>query len=393
MTLGQRILASIERKPKIDGSRATRLIILTVLIFFVWSFFAPIDEVVRGVGRVAPAMKSQVVQNLEGGIVKRIFVVEGDIVEAGQKILTMDGDKFRSAYRELEEQRLALLLKLERLDAEQDILSGFDPSPELVKQAAQYAASEKSLFNARQEELTSKLSNFEKKMSFADKEVTMLEPMVEQSVVPEVELLKARRSLLDVRTSISKLLSEFEIKRSQEYAEALVQLRQIEEQLKAREDQLQRTEVVSPVRGVVNKVLTTTIGGVVAPGDPLVEILPLEQPLRIEGRISPRDIGFVYTGMEGNIKLTAFDYSVYGTLPGHVVHVGADTIVDEAERQPQPYFEVFVELDRTTLEGPSGTVKVRPGMQAEVELKSGKRTVLQYLLKPLFKASVALTER
>lgn len=376
-----------------EGRRIIWLSIAAIAVFLCWAAFAPLNEVVRGAGTVVPTVRSQVVQNLEGGIVREVFVSEGDVVETGQRIVQMDKTQFESAYKELQEQRLALLLKLERLQAEGDLQIPFVPTGELAEKAPEYALSEKALYEARAHELKVSLENLEKAERLKHQEVAMLELMAQSSTVPEIDLVRAQLAVTDVRIRIDSLRREFETARSNAYLDTLVKLRQVEEQMSAKEDQLRRTNVVSPIKGIVNKVFATTIGGVVGPGGALVEILPIEEPLRIEGRIDPRDIGFVYTGMFATVKLSAYDPSIYGTLPGYVAHVGADTVVDDAERQPRPYYEVFVELDRRTLEGPTGSVEIRPGMLADVELKAGQKTVLQYLLKPLSKTTNALSER
>lgn len=393
MKLGRKINLVTSGGRVRKSRRVIWLIALAVSVFFVWSAYAPLDEIVRGVGRVVPTMQNQVVQNLEGGIVDDIFVVEGDTVEAGQLIVKMDETRFQSAYQELLDQRQALTLRLARLSAERDMSFSFAPAAELADQAPQYAASEAELFQARREELRSTLENLQEAIDLKTREVDMLRPMAERRAIPEIELVRAEQAAVDVRSRLATVQSEFETSRAQEYSEVLLNLRQVEEQIRTRQDQLTRTDVRSPVRGIVNKVLATTIGGVVQPGEPLVEILSLDEQLRIEGRVDPRDIGFVFVGMPATIKLTAFDFSIYGMLRGRVVHVGADTVVDEAQREPRPYYEVYVELENTTLEGPLGTVEIRPGMQAEIELESGQKTVLQYLLKPLLKTTEALTER
>lgn len=373
--------------------RVIWIIAFSLCVFGFWAANAPLEEIVRGQGKVVPARSSQIIQNLEGGIVAEVFVVEGDIVEAGESVVRMDATQFRSAFQELQEQRLALMLKLERLSAEQDHNSEFHPSVELAGLAPEYAASERALFEARHQELMGALDTLEEAARLRRQEVEILAPMVERSAVPEIELIRAEQAAVDAEGRVASTLSEFEVARSQEYSETLGRLRQVEEQIRAREDQLLRTDVLSPVRGIVNKVSVTTIGGVVNPGEPLIEILPLDEALRVEGRVDPRDIGFVFVGMPATIKLTAFDFSVYGTLAGKVVHVGADTVTDETQREPIPYYEVFVELDETALEGPTGVVEIRPGMQAEVELRSGEKTVLEYLLKPLFRTTEAFRER
>lgn len=373
--------------------RTIWLIVFCLLAFFLWASNAPLDEVVRGPGKVVPTMKTQIVQNLEGGIVRQIFVTEGDIVEAGQRVALMDDTQFQSNYQELKEQRLALMLKLQRLQAEKSLDDIFVPDAALASQAPEYAASEEALFLARRKSLNSDAKMLAEMARLRRQEVDILYPMLERAAIPEIEIIRAEQAAVNAEGQISSTLNDFEKARAQEYFETLARLRQIEEQVLAREDQLHRTNVVTPVRGIVNRVSATTIGGVIRPGDPLVEVLPLNEDLRVEGRIDPRDIGFVFVGMPSTIKLTAFDFSVYGTLSGKVVHVGADTVIDEVQRDASPYYEVFIELSAVSLKGPSGDVAIRPGMQAEVELKSGERTVMEYLLKPIFKTSVAFSER
>lgn len=393
MRLGQKI-NNRTAAPKANSSRyQIGLIALIVVVFIVWAAFAPLDEIVRGVGKVVPTMKNQTVQNLEGGIVSQIYVTEGDIVEADQLIAQMDKTRFQSAYQELLDQKWALSLKLARLEAEAEFETPFIPNSEIAKLAPEHAASEVQLFTARREELAQTTKNLSEAIELKDQEVEMLRAMAAREAIPQIELIRAEQALVDIKSRLTATHTEFETARSQEYAETLVELRQIEEQIRGREDQLKRTAVRSPIRGVINKVMATTIGGVVQPGDPLVEILSLEEELRIEGRIDPRDIGFVYAGMPATVKLTAFDFSIYGTLKGRVVHVGADTIIDEQQRDPKPYYEVFITLETKSLNGPSGSVEIRPGMQAQIELDSGQKTVLQYLLKPLFKTTEALSER
>lgn len=369
------------------------LVVLIVISFLIWSAFAPLDEIVRGSGRVVPTMKNQIVQNLEGGIVTEVYVTEGDIVEAGQLLVKMDETRFQSAYQELQDQRLALTLRLARLRAEKDPLGSFNPDEALVALAPEHAASERQLFTARAQELRETIGNLSEAVDLEEREVTILRSMAERSAVPQIELIRAEQAAVDIKSRLSAVQTEFEAARAQEFSEVLVELRRIEEQIRSREDQLARTDVRSPIRGIVNKVLATTIGGVVQPGDPLVEILSLEDTLRVEGRVDPKDIGFVYPGMPATIKLTAFDFSIYGVLEGEVVHVGADTVTDEQQREPRPYYEVFIEVETTDLMGPTGPVGIRPGMQAAIELHSGQKTVLQYLLKPLFKTTEAFSER
>lgn len=393
MKLGRRI-NSINASDKVrTGRRMIWLIAVIVASFLVWAAHAPLDEVVRGIGKVVPAMKNQVLQNLEGGIVNEIHVTEGDTVEAGQLLVKLDETRFQSAFQELQDQQRALSVRLARLKAEQDRSSDFVPDPELLRLAGKHVDSEIQLFRARRDELRSNVANLDEALALKVREVEMLRSMAERSAVSVIDLIRAEQAAVDVQSRLAAIVTEFETSRTQEYSEVLTNLRQVEEQLRGRADQLARTDVISPIHGIVNKVSATTIGGVIQPGEPILEILSSEDRLRVEGRIDPRDIGFVYAGMPASIKLTAFDFSIYGTLSGEVVHVGADTVVDENDREQRPYYEVIIELQSTRLEGPTDAVDIRPGMQAEIELKSGQKSVLQYLLKPLFKTTEALSER
>lgn len=393
MKLGRKINSITASDKARTGRRLVWLVAVIVASFLVWAAYAPLDEVVRGSGKVVPVMRNQVLQNLEGGIVNEIYVTEGDTVEAGQLLVKLDETRFQSAFQELQDRQWALSVRLARLNAEQDRSADFVPDPELLRLAGDHADSEIQLFRARRDQLRSNVANLEEAVALKVREVEMLRSMAERSAVPEIELIRAEQAAVDVQSRLAAIVTEFETSRTQEYSEVLTNLRQVEEQLLGKEDQLVRTNVISPINGIVNKVSATTIGGVVQPGEPLLEILSLEEQLRVEGRIDPRDIGFVYAGMPAAIKLTAFDFSIYGTLSGEVVHVGADTVVDENDREQRPYYEVFIELQSTTLEGPTDSVEIRPGMQAEIELQSGQKTVLQYLLKPLFKTTEALSER
>ena len=391
--LGHKIIQG-ETARRVSGYSGTIWLITTIIgMFLTWATYAQLDEIVRGRGKIVPTMKNQIIQNLEGGIMKEIFVTEGELVTEGQIIALLDDTRFQSAYLELREQQWALSLRLHRLKAEVDHSTDFFPNPQLEKLAPEYASSERQQFIARKKELEGNVSQIQEALALKIQEAEILRRMVEQSAVPRIELIRAERDIVETEMRLNTIQFEFETKRAKEYAETLIKLRQLEEQLRGREDQLFRTTVRSPINGVVNKVLATTIGGVIQPGDPIVEVLSREGKLRVEGRIEPKDIGFVYVGMPATVKLTAFDFSIYGVLNGTVVHVGADTVLDETQRDTAPYYEVFISLDNYSLTGPYGTVDVKPGMQAQIELYSGQKTVLQYILKPLFKTTEAFTER
>lgn len=393
MKLGRRISRSRNDGSVVFSNLIVFYIALACMVFLVWASFAKLDEVIRGLGAVTPEMSNQIVQNLEGGIVRSVHVTEGDLVMPDQLLVQMDDTKFRSAFHESQNQFWALSIRLKRLELEESFSSDFEINFELPEEAVSHIIAEQQLFRSRRRALLESVDNTKEGIGLREAEVRLLKSMVELSAVPQIELLRAEQAVIEAQERLISLETDFETKRSEEYSQVLKELLMTEEQMRARADQLKRTQVLSPVSGIVNKVLATTVGGVVQPGEPLLEIIVMDGGLRVKGKIDPRDIGFVYIGMPATIKLTAFDFSIYGTLSGEVSHVGADTVTDEQGRDPIPYFEVNIDLDETVLNGPLGIVEIRPGMQAEIELNAGEKTVMQYLLKPLFKATDALSER
>lgn len=375
------------------GRKVIYLVLLLFVAFGIWASMAELSEVVRGTGNVAPRVQKQLIQNLEGGIVQEVFVSEGDEVSADQLVAKMDETSFQSSFQELQEQRLALEIRLARLNAESQPGSTLVLPPNLHAQAPEITKSEEELLQARAVEYLETSTTLQRSLELRRDELELLEPIVQTGSLPRIELLRVQLALSDAERGYSTYVREFHSTRAEQYAEALTQLRQVEQQIRLREDQLQRTNLTSPVRGIVNQIIVTTLGGVVGSGEPIIEIIPLDDNLIVEGRISPRDIGFVFVGMPATIKLTAFDFAIYGTLQGEVLHIGADTVTDQEERDAEPFYEVIVQLDSQTLSGPDGDVEIRPGMQATIELESGQKTVLEYLLKPLFRATEAFSER
>ena len=378
--------------------RNTRVVIYLIVgflvSFVVWASWAEVTAVVRGHGRVAPRVQTQLIQNLEGGIIKSIHVAEGDTVQAGRLVANIDETTFKSAFQELMEQQAALEVRLARLNAERVPGSIQKLDSALNVKAPDVARSEEELLQTRVFAFEETTAMLKKAWQLQEQKVNMIKPIVDNGALPEIDLYLEQQSLLNAQKNYSSYVHDFHTARSQEFSDTLTRLRQISQQIRIRQDQLDRTSLYSPVKGIVNRIFITTIGGVVGPADPIMEIIPLDENLRVEGRISPRDVGFVFTGMPATIKLTAFDFAIYGTLKGEVSHVGADTVTDNNQPDTQPYFEIIVELDGQTLSGPDGVdVIIRPGMQATLELETGNRSVLKYLLKPLFRATNAFSER
>jgi adhesin transport system membrane fusion protein len=382
--------------PDLPGTARNRIIIWLISIIFVvfgvWSYFAVLDEVVRGPGKVVPSSRTQVIQSLEGGILSEVMAWEGQIVPAGEILARLDDTKFEGSYRELESQITALEATLHRLEQELAFAKQLDLPERIAQSDPSVAQSEAQLFKARMFEYQSSMSAHEQTISLQSSEVEMLRDMSTRNLVPLIELVKAEKQLNQVSSGAAAYRAEYVLTRSEEYSAALTELKQLQANLETREDQLERTSLYAPVRGIVNKLLITTIGGVVAPGDAILELTPLDDELRVEARISPKDIAYVTPNMEANIKLTAYDYTIYGSFPGKVIHISADTFEDENSRDSEPYYKVLVTVEAQALEKNGESIEIRPGMLAEAELNVGDKTVLQYLLKPLFKTSEAFRE-
>lgn len=365
---------------------------LGLLALGYWASMSELDIVVRGSGKAVPAMKSQVLQNLEGGIISDIQVTEGESVVMGQEIARLDGTAYGFAVGEMERKLTSLHLRLDRLDAE---LSGAEvPRFRHVADGNSQQAidSELALFNARRDDLLTRYETSTEIAVLRAGEVDLLEPLVAGRSVSEVDLLRAQILSAEARANADTLMTEFKKAAAEDYASTLVEIQQIEESIQIKRDQLRRTQIVSPANGYVNRIAFSTVGAVVGPGEDILEITPTDGPLLVEAKIAPADVAFVHQGMEANIKFTAYDYTIFGSFSGEVVHVSSDTLEEQSQQGDVTYYKVTVRIaDRKRLD--DRVVEIRPGMVAEVELLAGQRTIAQYLLKPLFKASQSLQER
>ncbi|WP_083799218.1 HlyD family efflux transporter periplasmic adaptor subunit [Roseobacter sp. AzwK-3b] len=381
--------------PSVARSRSVIYIVIGVILaFLLWSYYAPLNAVVRGTGRVEPRDATQSIQNLEGGIVQSILVREVDLVTAGQLLAQMDDTAYRSAYDELLGREALLEMQILRLQAEANPeQSGALAIPErLAERAPQAALTEQSLFIARMDQYRETLGVLSRIKESRDAELLLLEPLVERGAIPETDLIRVQQSVLMVAQEITEHRTGVEAARMQALSEQQAELAQIRQQLRVRAAQVERAELRAPMDGIVNRVVVRTAGGVIAPGGPILEIIPLDDALVVAGRIKPQDIGPVFVGMGASVKLTAFDYRDYGSLAGAVVHLSADTVTDPETNDPEPYYEIVVELDSQTLTGPKGEVFIRPGMLATVELDAGQNTVFHYLFNPILRASEAFSE-
>ncbi|UDI93113.1 HlyD family type I secretion periplasmic adaptor subunit [Pseudomonas sp. IAC-BECa141] len=420
-----------------DAPRVVRLTIWAIIGFFVflmlWANFAVIDEVTKGDGKAIPSSKIQKIQNLEGGIVSELFVKEGQIVEAGAPLVRLDDTRFVSNVGETEADRLSMLLRVERLSAEVDDRPLNFPE-DVLKAVPGQAKSEESLYISRRQQLhdevgglqeqliqrqqelrefTSKQAQYRQQLGLQRQEINMSEPLVAQGAVSPVEVLRLKRAEVETRgqldattlaipraeSAIKEVQRKIDETRGKFRSEALTQLNEARTDLnkaqatgKALEDRVSRTLVTSPVRGIVNKMLVNTIGGVIQPGSDLLEIVPLDDTLLVEAKIRLQDIAFLHPGQEATVKFTAYDYTIYGGLKARLEQIGADTITDEDKKTT--YYVIKLRTERSHLGTDEKPLLIIPGMVASVDIITGKKTVLSYLLKPIIRARAeALHER
>ena len=402
------------------------VIFLCLVTIFVWAYLAVLDEVVRGSGRVIPTSQVQVVQNLEGGIIKQIDVSEGELVTPGQILLTIDDTRFDSSLQESRIRSLSLQAKLIRLQAEADGLDAMPQVPAEISQALpQIFEQERQLFAERRSELEanhsifgqqvaqkryaitemlSRSSRLERSLGLTEKELNVTRPLRDQGAVSEVEVLRLQRQVNDLRGELDETklaipraraeLSEAEQRQVELDAgfrkEVRAELNEVSAELNAftasnvaLEDRVRRTQVRSPIRGVVKSLSVRTVGGVVQPGMDLVEIVPVGESLLVEAKVNPRDIAFLRPGLPAKVKLTAYDFAIYGGLEAQVDHISADTFIEE---NGDPYYLVRVRTTEPTLVKDGKPFSIMPGMTAEVDILVGEKTVLSYLLKPVLRA-------
>ncbi len=362
-------------------------ILLIVSVAFIacavlWAYLANIDEVTRADGKVIPSQHVQIVQNLEGGIVKKILVREGEIVDKGQILMTISDVRFSSDYRESLLEKYSLSAKIQRLIAETQN-KPFKPSASLIKEAPDLIQNEILLFKTRNKEM--EILNMRR--SLLNKELEMTKPLVKEGAVSEVEVLRLEQSLGEIDGTIITA----ERTTIDELTEAKRELSKVKQQNQTLKDRLERTTVRSPVKGIIKQIYVTTIGGVIQPGMSLMEVVPLDDTLLIEAKVRPSDIGFLHPGQDVMVKITAYDFSIYGGLKGNIEHISADTTENE---EGDSFYEVWVRTQKNFLGSQKGPLRIIPGMTSTVDVLTGEKSVLDYIMKPILKAkNRALRER
>lgn len=359
--------------------------------FIAWASLFHLDEVTTGSGKVIPSSHEQVIQSLEGGIIHSLMVREGDIVERGQQLAQLDRTKTESSVLESESRLNAALataarLKAEVNDTELTFPEELDDDVELVKQ-------ETALYQARRESLEKGLAGLRQGAELVQRELSLTRPLVTQGAASKVEVLRLERQKNELENKITEMKNQYYVRAREELAKANAEIEAQRSVMKGREDSLTRLTFNAPVRGIVKDIDVTTVGGVIPPNGKLMSLVPLDDQMVIEAKISPRDVAFIHPGQKALVKVTAYDYSIYGGLEGEVTMISPDTLQDEVKRDVY-YYRVYIRTDSNHLTNKQGQeFPVFPGMIATVDIKTGSKTILDYLLKPLNKAKEALRER
>lgn len=378
---------------EMNGSRMTIWLVgLTVIVFILWAKFAFLDEIVRAEGEVVSASRPQIIQNLEGGILAELLVSEGDAVEQGDIVAKLRGTNFLTIVADLEDQVLSAEVRRLRLEAEIAGAYEFAVSAAIEARSPNIVASERALLAARQTDYASKVEGARRVMVETQRELTLMEDMLSREIVALIEATKARKAHADAEIRFNEIVTGAELDRAAGYSETLQELAKLGQGLRQANDQLSRTIITSPMRGIVNNLSITTIGGVVRPGEEIAQITPLGDELFVEARVRPQDVANVVAGQRATIKFSAYDFMIYGAMTGEVQFVSADTFKDERRPDAEPHFKVTLRVDRDNLDTRQSQIAMRPGLQATVELHTGEKSVLQYLTKPLYRSREALQE-
>lgn len=377
---------------QIAGSvRIIWIFAVTMGVAIVWAYFATLDEVSTGSGRVIPTMREQVIQSLEGGILAELHVRQDDIVEPGQVLAQLDPTRTESNVEESAARYRAALASAARLTAE---VNQIDLTfPESLANYPDLRAAETELFEARRRSLEESLRWIAESIELVQSELQINESLRDGGAASTVEVIRLKRQLVDLELKQVEVRSQYIVQAREELAKANAEIEALSSVVRGRTDSLTRLTLRSPVRGIVKNIEVSTINGVIPPNGRLMDIVPLDDQLLIEARISPRDIAFIHPGQRANVKISAYDYAVYGGLDGTVTSISADTIQDETNPDIY-YYRVFIQTESDALHNDAGQrFPITPGMIATVDIHTGSKTVFDYLIKPFNRAREALRER
>lgn len=368
------------------------LVALFLVAFFAWAWLFEIDEVSSGAGKVIPSSRDQVIQSLEGGILSKLNVREGEIVEKGKVLAQLDPTRGESSVEETAARYRAALAASARLQAEVEgrsniaFAADLDEWPELK-------TAEEALFRSRRANLNETVSGLSQALTLARRELAINQSLIASGAASQIEVIRLQRQVADLQLRLGEARSQYMVKSREDLARADADVKSLQSVVRGRADTLDRTTLVAPMRGIVKSLDVTTIGGVIPPGGSVMTLVPIGEQLLVETRISPRDIAFIHPGQSALVKVTAYDYSVYGGLEGKVETIAPDTLRDEVKPEIV-YYRVVIRTAADALKDKAGRrLPITPGMVTTADIRTGRKTVWDYLTKPLNKTREALRER
>ncbi|MGP9493056.1 HlyD family efflux transporter periplasmic adaptor subunit [Psychrobacter sp. AOP7-B1-24] len=374
----------------------TRIIIwgalIGILVLVVWAYFAQIDQVTRASATVIASARTQDIQAAEGGVLTNILVKEGQEVKKGQLLVTLEEERAQAAVANSASKIAALKAKLARLEAE--IFEKPLVFPESIKNYSEFIENQTQLYNRRRQAIDQDVSSLQKMMVLAKQELSMNEPLLSYGDVSQADVIKLRRQVAEIQAQITNKQNKYFEEAQTEMTEAQEELDVELEQLRDYSQVLGEKKLFAPTDGKVNNILITTIGGVVKPGEIIMEILPTSSDLIVEAKVSPADIAYVKEKQVASVKLDAYDYSIFGAMNGSVVYISPDTLMEQTPEGEEPYYRVQIHITGAEFAGRRDEIVIKPGMTASVDIKAQERSVLSYLTKPITKTfSEGLGER
>lgn len=353
-------------------------------IFLAWANWAQLDQVTRAPGTVIASSRTQIIQSQDGGTISDLLVREGDTVEAGEVLLRFDRTRMETGYLEARAKASALTATVARLQAE--VIGTPLTFPPQLAPYPEFKQNQTILFNKRQAAIREDIAALEEMIVIVEQELNMTRPLLATGDVSRTDVLRLQRQVVELKSQVTSKRNKYFQDSQAELSKSLEDLAGIEQSMAQRKSQLELTELRAPLKGVVKNVRITTVGGVIRPGEDVMQIVPLEDDLIVQARVSPTDIAFLKRDMEVRVKIDSYDYTVYGELAGKLTHISADTLTEDLRQGEQPYYRVLVRTTGRQFSGrPDEKLDIQPGMTASIEVKTGQRSVLQYMLKPMIK--------
>jgi adhesin transport system membrane fusion protein len=360
------------------------LIVFTLIIFTLWASFSKIDQIARAQGQVIASSRTQIIQSSDGGVIEEMLVKEGDAVKKGDILVRLDKTKVEASYLEAKSKWMALKAQQVRLNAE---IAGNQPKfPPELKEYAQFRENQILLLKKRRIAFEQDIQNLEQIHTLAKKELKLSMPLLKTGDVSMAEILKLQRQVADFDSQIINKRNKYFQDIQAELSKVSEELSSTEQLLAQRKDQLDHMELRAPGNGIVKNVRVTTLGGVIKPSEEVMQIVPIEDNLVVEAKVKPSDVAFLKLGLKTNVKIDAYDYTVYGALMGKLIFISPDTITEDLKQGELAYYRIQVQTEGKKFTGrPDQNLEIQPGMTATVEIKIGENTILNYLMKPVIK--------